>query len=239
MTTSPSIPDAPPSEENDRRDALLDAAAGLFAAHGYAQTSVSRIAKQAGIAKATFYHHFESKSDLLDALVRRFVAEIPSIVAPVVDDASLDALTKLRRFFEALNAWKVTRRGLMLQLGAALNDDANVLLADRLRRASFDAFSPWLERVVAQGVAEGCFDVAHPGHATRFIEALLQALRGPVMRILEAPDASSEAELVGLYRAQAEAIERVLGAPPGSVELVDRATLHTWVEAALARRSSC
>ena len=49
----------------------LDTAAALFYAEGIHAVGIDRIIGQAGVAKATFYHHFPSK----DELVRTYVAE--------------------------------------------------------------------------------------------------------------------------------------------------------------------
>jgi AcrR family transcriptional regulator len=51
------------------RAALLDAAAKVFASHGYGGASVDRIVQTAGLSKGTFYWHFESKEELFLALV--------------------------------------------------------------------------------------------------------------------------------------------------------------------------
>jgi AcrR family transcriptional regulator len=46
------------------RTRLLDAAAGLIARKGYAATTIDEIATVAGATRATFYLHFEAKSEL-------------------------------------------------------------------------------------------------------------------------------------------------------------------------------
>ena len=48
-----------------RRRRILEAATELFATRGYRRTSISEIAKQAGIAKGTVYLYFATKSELL------------------------------------------------------------------------------------------------------------------------------------------------------------------------------
>lgn len=45
--------------------ALTRAAVELFAAHGYAATSVAQIVAAAGVTKGAMYHYFASKDDLL------------------------------------------------------------------------------------------------------------------------------------------------------------------------------
>lgn len=55
-----------------RRTELLDAALRLLTRDSYDKTSVSAITREAGVSKGTFYVYFQSKDDLLDALVDRF-----------------------------------------------------------------------------------------------------------------------------------------------------------------------
>ena len=53
------------------RDRILDEAATLFLEHGYEATSVRRIAEAVGMQAASIYHHFHSKDDLLEVILRR------------------------------------------------------------------------------------------------------------------------------------------------------------------------
>lgn len=52
----------------------MDAAQALFLERGFAATSVDEIVKAADVAKGTFYLHFKSKDEMLQALQARFVA---------------------------------------------------------------------------------------------------------------------------------------------------------------------
>ena len=52
----------------DRRRAILQAAERLFAEHGYARTSMKRLAQAVGVTDAALYNHFGSKREILEAL---------------------------------------------------------------------------------------------------------------------------------------------------------------------------
>lgn len=52
-----------------RKQQIKDVALKLFAFKGYHSTSISSIAKEAGISKGLMYNYFESKEDLLADLV--------------------------------------------------------------------------------------------------------------------------------------------------------------------------
>ncbi len=58
----------------DRGDAtrrhILEVAAGAFAEHGYAGTSLNDVIRAAGVTKGGFYHHFPSKESLALQVVR-------------------------------------------------------------------------------------------------------------------------------------------------------------------------
>ncbi len=55
-------------------DDVTRAAVGLFAAQGYANTSVQQIVAAAGVTKGAMYHYFESKDDLLFAIYERMLS---------------------------------------------------------------------------------------------------------------------------------------------------------------------
>jgi AcrR family transcriptional regulator len=50
--------------ETRKRAAILAAASRLFADKGYANTPTSEIAREAGVAEGTLYHHFGSKEGI-------------------------------------------------------------------------------------------------------------------------------------------------------------------------------
>lgn len=52
-----------------RKEHILEVSLGLFARLGYESTSISRIAKEAGISKGLLYNYFSSKEELLKELV--------------------------------------------------------------------------------------------------------------------------------------------------------------------------
>lgn len=49
----------------DTRAAIARVAAGLFAEHGYVETSVARIADEAGVSLPTLFRYFPTKADIL------------------------------------------------------------------------------------------------------------------------------------------------------------------------------
>ncbi len=67
----------------ERRASLLAAARQVFAARGYHGASVSDLIEAAGVARGTFYNHFESKRDVFAAVLVELMLEVTASVAPI------------------------------------------------------------------------------------------------------------------------------------------------------------
>jgi len=78
-----------------RREQILAAATEAFARSGFAATGLEDIAVQAGITRVLLYRHFDSKTDLYQAVLDRMCARLDAHVAEPVGgftDASIDGL---------------------------------------------------------------------------------------------------------------------------------------------------
>ncbi|MEU9868951.1 MULTISPECIES: TetR/AcrR family transcriptional regulator [Actinomadura] len=81
---------------------VFDTATRLFYAEGVHAVGVDRIIAEAGVAKATFYHHFPSKDDLVRAYVteqslrQRGIADVPASATP--REALLTAFERMCTF---------------------------------------------------------------------------------------------------------------------------------------------
>lgn len=56
------------------RDKIIDMADNLFYQQGFENTSFADIANKVGISRGNFYHHFKSKDSILDAVIKRRLA---------------------------------------------------------------------------------------------------------------------------------------------------------------------
>lgn len=61
-----------------RRRQLVEAAIAAIHEHGFADATVARIARRAGISAGMVHHYFEDKDDLLFATMRHLLAELRS-----------------------------------------------------------------------------------------------------------------------------------------------------------------
>lgn len=213
-----------------RQDELLDIAQRLFLQRGYELTSIQEVIDAAGIAKGTFYHHYASKGELLEALVRRTVAQSMAVVATLLRDDSLPAVERLNSLFVSVGAWKTERRALLTEMHRALHAPSNALFLSRIRRESMDAFVPVVAGLVRQGVREGAFDTAFPDQAARILLDLGVTLGDHIAAALlaDGPPAPTTESVEAAIAAYHDAVRRILGAPPGAIHLVDTAQVLVW-----------
>jgi len=108
------------------RPYIIETAGPLFAWKGYGNVGINEILKTGEIARASFYHHFESKDALcaawLETLHERSVEHHDSLLD---SDQAPEAI--LREYFEALKAWLIENdfRGCpYTNTGTFMTDDA-------------------------------------------------------------------------------------------------------------------
>lgn len=89
------------------RSRVLRAATSSFLAHGY-RSSVDEIARQAGVAKQTVYHHFASK----DALFKEVARELTQRVLVELESEPKDLRAGLERFARAYRNRVLGARGI-------------------------------------------------------------------------------------------------------------------------------
>lgn len=212
----------------ETRDRIVDAAQRLFFSRGYESTSIAEIIKAVDIAKGTFYHHFGSKVELLDEIVVRFTREVLAAVEPIVDDPELTAVEKLRAFFVRGFAWKIADAKRFYGLLRAIYADDNILFRLKVTERTISIVSPFLATMVRQGVQEGAFDTPIPDRAgelaLRLSTALSQKSAALFLELLKNPSAADRID--ALSRDIEYAMERLIGAPSGTITILDRDDLY-------------
>ncbi|HSM56974.1 MAG TPA: TetR/AcrR family transcriptional regulator [Candidatus Sulfomarinibacteraceae bacterium] len=221
-------------EYDERYAEFLEVAQALFYSKGYEQTSVKEIIDTVGVAKGTFYHYFDSKVDLLESLVQalaeQLYAQALASLEPMLADETIGASEKFERLFAHVGQWKAANPGFVREAVHVFYQDQNVLLRAKMLEAATEKVAPLFAALIHQGVQEGTFDVPYPDEAAQFLFALDQALSQAVAHILLAgqddPDAVSRVKrkLVAYERG----IERILGVPDNSLQLIDLEQVEMW-----------
>jgi len=213
-----------------RRDEILDAAEGLIRARGYDAMSIQDVQDALGVSRGAIYHYFRSKEAILEAVIERMTAQGMTVIHPIVDDPALGAADKLQGMFAAGGAWKAERSDLLLAVLRSWYSPGNDLVRTRAAAFAYTEFQPLIARVIRQGKAEGVMNPGSPDHAATVITSLFTGSGDTIFQLLlDRIDGRIPFEEVeGFMRAYSEAIERILGLPPGAFVLIDDSSLHAW-----------
>jgi AcrR family transcriptional regulator len=90
----------PTPQPATRRDELLELAAAMFAERGLRATTVRDIADSAGILSGSLYHHFSSKEEMVDEVLRTFLTWLFDRYQHIVDTEP-NPLARLKGLFMA------------------------------------------------------------------------------------------------------------------------------------------
>jgi AcrR family transcriptional regulator len=84
-STRPALGRRPRASDSNGRGQLLDAAVGLFAERGIANTTVAQIAATCGVTSAMVHYWFDTREHLLDAIVEERLAPLFQYIWDPVD----------------------------------------------------------------------------------------------------------------------------------------------------------
>lgn len=175
MPTAPPPPLSNPRATRTRK-ALFDAAAKLFVARGYEDTTMADIAAEAGTSRRTAFNHFPNKGDIPMLWVRQ-MADVA--IEEVTRATTGDVSERIRAYFHAISESVESEpelsRQMMLGWTAALGPALyeSQLLAD---------VTPFLQDGRQSGKIDQTVDIAVAARA------LSDVLQGAVFRWVREPD---------------------------------------------------
>lgn len=136
-----------------RRRQFVEAALDCAQSRSFRQLTVDDICTEAGLTKGAFYAHFQSKDQLLEALIDDDVESIADIVARL-EQEGLGPMDRLRRLIRAMldrNA-EPGRAQLHGDLWAmALSDDNVLSHVSAAVRVVRSALRRWIDEAIAAG----------------------------------------------------------------------------------------
>jgi len=207
MTSSRGSNTASPRDRNTRRRRetrakLISAARRLFARQGVDNTRINEITDEADVGFGSFYNHFKSKEEIVEAVLAETIAAQGAAVAAVtgdVEDPAQVVATAHRHFVD------LARR----------DPDWGWLLVrlDATHNLIVKALGPFAERDIERGIKAGRFRVANRRVAMLGAGGALMAVMREVLEGRAPKDAG---------RLHAEGVLRLLGVPPEEAAEVAR-----------------
>ena len=156
---------------------ILDVSTELFVEKGYEKTSISDIVHGLdGLTKGAVYHHFSSKDEIIDAVVRRFIPNQLAL-SVIMNQAGVSGLEKIQALlFEGMFNSEASHSRV---LSFTLLD--NPKFFSMYIQTTNEVMAPLVERCLIEGNQDGSVSIEQPRQmaelaililSTWFIQAL-------------------------------------------------------------------
>ena len=217
---------------DSRRSELLAASEKLFYTKGYENTSVQDILDAVGFSKGGFYHHFDSKLAVLEAICQQRAEELCQSALKAADQPNLTASEKLNTLLASSTLWQSDNPGFVMLLIQAAYCENGALMREKMKASQLSGMKGVLENVLSEGVQSGEFFIDDIETTAELVMRLYMQFADEIAFLLAGDD--SELQLcekaIIKTRAYRTAIERTLFAPYGSISLIETKALQVLAQ---------
>jgi TetR/AcrR family transcriptional regulator, cholesterol catabolism regulator len=142
--------------DSQTEERILQAAATLFAVHGYYGTGIRAIADESGVTVSTLYHYMQSKDELLQSIMEFAFGSLVDMGNDVLEctDDTVGRLARLIEGHVAINALNRITVSVLTNEARVLTGDAR----DRVLEMRRTYQGIW-QTILDQGKEEGVFDI--------------------------------------------------------------------------------
>lgn len=187
------------SDTLETRNAIIRAAETIFYGQGVAESSLSDVAKEAGVTRGAIYWHFAGRSDLLQELSSVFLTPRYAILAYC--KANMETQDPIGMLEQAIARWfSMIDEDVHLQRVLAIFQHASFLrnycalmeAIDRLRSHEADILDALFQRAKMLGQLKDCYSIA-------FYTTTLRSLVNGVLNDWLCSDKSIPLSEIGMY----------------------------------------
>lgn len=152
-------------DPEDRRNEILDTAEQLFFTKGYSKTTINDMLQIIGIAKGTFYYYFNSKEQVMDAVVMRYIETGVRAAQKIALDKKLTVHEKLLQIIMAQKPNTPSKR----QMIEEFHEPENAQIHQKSLSETILQLTPILTEVIKQGIEEKLFYTPYPRESVEFL----------------------------------------------------------------------
>ena len=127
-----------------KRSQILAAAQRLIYTKGYERMTIGDILADLQISSGAFYHYFDSKPAVLEAVIEQMQKDVEQPLLPIVQDPRLSALEKLQRFFATLDTARTAQKAFIASLARVWFADENAIVREKVAEAIVERRAPLL-----------------------------------------------------------------------------------------------
>lgn len=136
-----------------RKKELLQIAYELFITKGYENTSVDEIITKAGIAKGTYYYHFESKEQMLESVIDMMIDRCVENAKKVIESN----LNLEEKIVYTILALRVSPREQSVE--DTINTKDNIILHKKVNDRIIEEATKIISLIVKEAKEKGIFQI--------------------------------------------------------------------------------
>ena len=206
-----------------RRKEILDAAEKLFYEKGYEATSVQDILDALQLSKGGFYHHFDTKMSVLEAICDRRAEAQFEAAAQEIRTSREGTLERLNKLLSKLSLFEREEIPFIAMVLRVAYMEGDLTLRERMKAVTVRLFLPLMDETIARGISERLFFTRHPGTISRMLLLLAHDAADEAAMVLTANANSPESviEVIDLMNTYRDSVELLLNAPYGSIRIFE------------------
>lgn len=216
---------------DEKKQELMLTAEQLFCRRGYRETSVQDILDVLHTSKGSFYHHFDSKDQLLQELCARRAEATATAVAAAVIDMAPGTMKRLNTVLTGFIPLQSRNLEFMAMLMPILFTAEGKAISAVYQEALTTSFMPMLAHELADASKAGLICTPGTTPITPAVCALLNrcwlTAAQYMHQTLQNSGSAEATELLDELNMTRCVLERLLDAPFGSIELL---SMEDWYE---------
>jgi len=156
--------------EKNKKERIIDAAQQLMYQMPDKEITVSMIAAKAGIGKGSIYYYFESKENIIDAVISH---SYKKVLHDFFENLQMEssALEKIKLLFRSIVKEEIYDQQKNFILTLHLQE--NMRLHNQMKMVAIQEIAPVLTALLQQGCAEGSIETETPKESAEIIVAVL------------------------------------------------------------------
>ena len=189
------------------KERIVRVALELFGNKGYTKTTIADICKLADTSKGGFYHHFDSKEQVLETITEMVFREVKDRYATMLNDSESDVFTLLSEVFVTINAYEKDQYARLYNLVKLFGHSESHYIITKLA-FSFEALTASIyEKFLRRGISEGLFKLENPQALSQLWSHEMVVLYGLIRHIVAQP---AVADLRTQYLERARFLEGII-----------------------------
>lgn len=175
---------------------MVAAATRMFTERGVGGTSVADIVHAAGVAQGTFYLYFDTKDDVILAVVGEVAEQLLAAVTASLHQPELTPAERLVAFGRTLAS--LSQDPSLTDVADFIHRPENERLHDRFAEQFLPRLVPLIEQMIEDGVADGSFQVTDVHAAAWFVLGGLRSIELAETPLADMPAAIEAASALAL-----------------------------------------